>query len=131
LEFTNKITTAPPALSAAVRAEIEGRVCRHCGAALEDGEVMGYIHPWGWQVRGQKVWLFVECPHCHHGWSLNKLGVPRTWVWPRPGTMQTPRGRRALERAYESLARQSPADDIQLGRLLALEQAARALDPEV
>jgi len=132
-KFTNRTTTAPAPLAAAVLAEVEGQDCRRpgCGAPLEEGRVRGYLHPWGWSIQGQKVWLWVECPRCGYGWSINKLGVPRTWVWPRPGTMRTERGRRALERAYENLARQSPEDDIELGRLLALESALRALDPEV
>jgi hypothetical protein len=57
-----------------IRKKISRTAC-FCHGNLLKGKIMVYDHDNGWLLPGYQKpqWIFVECPKCHHQWSMNKL----------------------------------------------------------
>lgn len=53
--------------------------CRFCEHPLNKIAHF-YQHDNGWTVDTikEKIWIWFECSHCHHQWSLTHLGVSRS-----------------------------------------------------
>ena len=54
--------------------------CKFCNVNLKKDKARFYQHNSGWKTTKyyETIWIWFECPKCNHGWSINKLGVPRT-----------------------------------------------------
>jgi len=97
----------PTAIANALRSKFRKKKCSvpGCGASLLEGVIKCYAHSEGWTVPGftQKQWLYVECPRCHHGYSLYKLGIPKSTkiesvkIRPEPEPVTTPKSNQILE----------------------------------
>jgi len=47
-----------------------------CGfVGIHEQPISAYKSQYGWDVNGTIYWLYIECPKCHYGWSLQKLGA--------------------------------------------------------
>jgi hypothetical protein len=51
--------------------------CKDCGGDFLKQPIMSYPDDGGWDIDGQKYWLYITCPDCGYQWSLWKLGVGR------------------------------------------------------
>jgi len=49
-----------------------------CGfKRIHEQPFSGYKSQYGWNVDGVIYWLYIECPKCGYGWSIQKLGAPQ------------------------------------------------------
>jgi hypothetical protein len=78
----SQFTPVPDATRALYIPRINPQACRVCKANLTQGALLCSDHPDGWNVPGyaDSQWLGLRCPKCRHIYSLNKLGIPRSFV---------------------------------------------------